>query len=639
MNHNVCQWFVVLCFGLLFNPLKAATTAYPVTSIPAILLKSSSMVKRVDETFIQVHSNAKATLYRKFAYTILNEAGQKFAYFSDYYDKFRQINSVTGTLYDAHGNKLRQIRKKDIEDEAGSDGATLMTDTRVKYHNFFYKNFPYTIEYEEEIELNGIFYFPAWNVMPADKIAIEGSKFSIQVPDDYQLRYKQFNYNREPLVETVSKGKRYTWELKEMPAIVEEPFGPDWEELVPSVFIAPTNFEIDGYRGTMDSWLSFGQFINQLYNGRDVLPQPIKNKIHQLSDNITDAKEKVRVLYEFMQQNTRYISIQLGIGGWQPFDASFVAAKKYGDCKALSNYMQAILKEAGIKAYSVLIRAGGEARRIIQDFPSNQFNHVITCAPIGKDTIWLECTSQTVAAGFMGSFTGNRAALLIAEDGGRLVNTPVYHAQSNKQIRKIEAVIEEDGKLLAEVYTRFTGEQQELQHHLIHDDTKENRDKYLNTKLNLPTYTVSKSDYKEVKGAIPEVFEYLKIESPSYASITGKRLFVQPNIFNKSGIKLEEDSTRKFDIVFRSEYLDIDTIVMKIPAGYTVEAMPASKQEHNDFGKYSISYKVSGNLIEVVRIRESNVKRLPSSSYPALIKWYETIYKADRSKVVLVKNG
>src|SRR5207244_663743 len=98
------------------------------------------------------------------------------------------------------------------------------------------------------------------------------------------------------------------------------------------------------------SWQELGKFQVQLNSGRDKLPDAVKQTVHQLTDQISDPKEKVRILYEYLQRNTRYISIQLGIGGFQPFDASFVASKSYGDCKALSNYMYSLLKEANIKS-------------------------------------------------------------------------------------------------------------------------------------------------------------------------------------------------------------------------------------------------------------------------------------------------
>ena len=74
--------------------------------------------------------------------------------------------------------------------------------------------------------------------------------------------------------------------------------------------------------------------------------------------DITDPQTKVAVLYNYLQQNTHYVGIQLGIGGWQTYDAAYVATKKYGDCKALSNFMISLLKEAGIKGHAVVIKGG-----------------------------------------------------------------------------------------------------------------------------------------------------------------------------------------------------------------------------------------------------------------------------------------
>ncbi|MFX6023468.1 hypothetical protein ABTF26_20755, partial [Acinetobacter baumannii] len=73
-----------------------------------------------------------------------------------------------------------------------------------------------------------------------------------------------------------------------------------------------------------------------------------------------------------------------------------------------------------------------------------------------------------------------------------------------------------------DINTKFTGFQQEQTHGLLYGATKEEKDKYLNSRINLPTYKVEKNDYKETKGAIPVIDEYLKITAPNYASITGK---------------------------------------------------------------------------------------------------------------------
>jgi len=197
-----------------------------------------------------------------------------------------------------------------------------------------------------------------------------------------------------------------------------------------------------------------------------------------LTDKLKDPKQKISVLYDYMQKNTHYISIQLGIGGWQPFDATYVATKRYGDCKALSNYMVALLKEAGIKGKTVDIRAGANAASINKDFPSFQFNHVIACVPLDKDTVWLECTSETLPAGYLSSFTANRYAVLVDENGGKLIHTPKYNYHDNQEIRKIDATINEEGNLSASVNTQYKAEQQDNLEQLINGLSK---DKMLHT--------------------------------------------------------------------------------------------------------------------------------------------------------------
>ena len=622
---------------LLFAPAGLFAQQYNVLLIPDSLRKNADLVVRADEYVMEIKSPGKATMREKHAYTILNEAGAKYADYVSRYDKFTTINYINAVLYDAMGKEVKHVKKKDMQDKSGNGDESLMDDSRYKEFDFYCRVYPYTVEYEEEDDMDGILDFADWMPVHAPFMAVQNSKYVIIAPKEYSVRYKAFNCSIQPVIAEAGNKKTYSWEAKNLATIAMESNAPPMRELVPYIIFAPSDFEAEGYKGNMNTWQNYGKFINQLVKGRDVLPDDIKLKVHALTDGLKDDRQKIYVLYDFMQKNTRYISIQLGIGGWQPFDAVYVATKKYGDCKALSNYMIALLKEAGIKGKYVEISAGEDARQMIEEFPCFQSNHAIACVPMAKDTVWLECTSQTESPGFMGSFTGDRKAILIDDEGGHVVNTPRYKAEDNLKSRFVSATIDIDGNLDAQVNTRFTGIQQETPHALIYEVSKEWRDKYLNRTINLPTYQVDKSKYEEEKGMLPTVKEYLHVTSTGYASVTGKRLFIAPNLFNKTTTRFSADSVRKYDIVFKKSFRDIDSITIKIPDGYTTEAMPQNLTLNSRFGQYIVNIKVVGDKIQYSRVEERTRSRFPASDYAELVKFQEQIYKADRSKIVLVK--
>jgi Domain of Unknown Function with PDB structure (DUF3857)/Domain of Unknown Function with PDB structure (DUF3858)/Transglutaminase-like superfamily len=622
---------------ILIAPSWLQAQDYNVKQIPDSIKEGANAVKRLEELWVTTKSPSKAVIKHKYAITVLNEAGDAYAYYSNSYDKLRTLQDITGHLYDAEGKELKKVKKKDIQDVSYDDDMSLMTDDRIKRHAFYYKTYPYTVVYEDEQDFDGIFFLPHWQPMESEKFAVQQSSLMVEVPANYELRYKQFNYVGNPIITTQEKSKQYKWEVLYQKPILFESFMPRFAEITTSVFIAPSAFEVSGYAGNMSTWLEFGKFVSSLNANRDVLPDNVKADIHQLTDAVASKEEKVKLLYNYMQKNTRYISVQLGIGSWQPFDAKYVATKRYGDCKALSNYMVSILKEAGITANYVLINSGEGRKGLWEEFPAPYFNHAIMCVPDAKDTLWLECTSQTRSAGFMGSSTGNRKALLINADGGHLVNTPIYKSADNTQIRNVKAVVDETGNLMADVTTHCTGIEQELQHAIIHELNEEQRKKYLNNVISLPTYSIEKSEYKETKAKLPAVDEYLKISSPNYATITGKRLFITPNMFSKNSTRLSLDKERKFDIEYPYAYKDVDTVNITLPIGYTAEAMPKDVTIKNKFGNYSISFKVENNTLKMLRTIERNAALYPAADYKDLVKFYDDMYKADRSKIVLVK--
>jgi hypothetical protein len=629
------KYICFLFFGLINFNLVAQE--FSIDKLPDSLKENADVIKQFESVKVTIKSSSKAVVHRKYIVTVLNSNGDNHAKYFNVYTKLISLSDISGKLYDANGNLIRSIKKKDIADLSMADDVSLLTDTRSKSFSFYHKTYPYTVEFEDEQVFDGMFFLPNWMPFDDEKMSVVQSQFSVEMPLDYTIRYKQYNYLKDPLI-VENKSRTLSWEIKNQKAIVYEELSPSWRLITPSVFIAATEFEFGEYKGNMSTWKSLGLFVAELNKGKSDLPDNVKQDVKAITAGLATIKDKTEALYGYMQKNTRYISIQLGIGSWQPFDAKYVANNKYGDCKALSNYMVSLLSEAGIKAHYVLIDAGDFPRKLLEEFPAPMFNHAIACVPNGNDTIWLECTSQTTAAGYMGTFTGNRKALLIADDGGHIVHTPIYQPMDNQQIRSVHATLNAQGDLSAFLTTKFTGEQQELQHSLIHEASETRRNKYLNSVISLPTYKVNKSSYKEVRKPIPEVTEELQIEAPSYATVSGKRLFVTPNLFNKAGFRLSDLATRQYPIVFQANYFDVDTVKITIPNEYTIESLPKSVNLKSDFGDYSISFLFIGSKIEMIRKYTRQKVEWPKEKYIEAQKYFDAIRRADNSRFVFVKN-
>lgn len=635
MSRLICLLTVLVVSGGIF----AGEGDYAVSKIPAPLLKNANVVYRHHHIQVELKSLTKMTKTYNFAITILNESGDQYADITEWYNKFRSIEKFEGSLYDAFGKKIRSLKRSDIRDLSGTSDISLAEDTRIKAHNFYYKVYPYTVEYEIELVINQTMIFPGWVAVPGSFCSAESSSITMSVPMDYTLRYKMFNYPGEPVITNENGKKNFTWAVKNFEAVKREYASPAWTEIVPSVSLAPSDFQIEDYKGNMKDWKELGKFQSSLNKGRNGLPEPTKTKVRELTGGLSSDKEKIITLYQYMQQNTRYVSIQLGIGGWRPFDASYVSSKGYGDCKALSNYMHSLLLEANIKSYFALIGSGSGVPDVQTDFSSIQFNHAILCVPNNGDTVWLECTSQTSAPGYMGGFTGNRHALLITEDGGVLVKTPHYGVKENLQQRIINARIDEEGTLDLSTHSVFKGIQQDDLHMIVNQLSPEKvKEYYLERGLNFGTYEILKFEYKELKKELPEMHESLALKVNNYATVSGKRLFIIPNVMSRFSEKLRSEQERKYDLNLRLAYTDEDKVEIEIPAGYALESAPKDMELRSKFGVYSSSVRLEGNKIKYARSLVHYSGRFPRTDYEELVKFYDAIYKADRNKLVMVKS-
>jgi hypothetical protein len=138
----------------------------------------------------------------------------------------------------------------------------------------------------------------------------------------------------------------------------------------------------------------------------------------------------------------------------------------------------------------------------------------------------------------------------------------------------------------------------------------------------------------------PVVYKF-KIRVPGFASRTGKRLFFQPNVFERSAKPRFTASTRKYDISFSYPYSEKDDISIELPAGFSLENAdaPMSIADKQGIGVHKVKIGIRDGK-ELVYSRDfsfgnNGLVRFPSASYPALKGLFEAFNKADVHQLTL----
>lgn len=609
---------------------------YVVSNIPAELRQNVDAVVWEDKMFYQIQSKNRATQKVVYSVTIFNDNKKDLARVIVPYDKLSKITSLKGAVYDEQGFLIKKIKPSEIYDQIRFDGFSLYSDNRFKMMNLQHGRYPYTIEFEYETEFRYLFEIPDFYLHSGERISVIESEYTLTYPPALKPRYSLNRINDKPEITQVSPQlESMSWKFKNLKPIRLEPFGPSFYEVLPTIKSSPTAFEFEGYAGSMETWDSFGQWIASLSKGRDVVPQATIQKVKSITNEFPSKEEKIMAVFEYLQSKTRYVSIQLGIGGLQPFEASVVDQVGYGDCKALSNYMVSLLKAIDIKAHYVLIDAGDSPRKIDHTFPSSTFNHATVCVPMEKDTIWLECTSQSIPFGYVGGFTGNRKALAITDNGAVAVRTPVYTENENVMTRTANVTVGVDGNAIAKVATRYHGMQYDAVREAL-SGTYDAQKKWVQNNTAIPVFDIAAFSIKEKKARIPEAIVNLDLELRKLATVSGKRIFLTPNLMNKSTFIPPKVENRTTPVVLKNAYTHIDTINYTISDQIYPEFLPEPVKIQSRFGEYESSFTLDqGKVVYVRRFVRKNGE-FPAESYNEFIEFYKSVSKADASKLVFL---
>ena len=387
------RFFTLLLF-FFTSVLSAQKSEYAIQFISDSLKINANAVVRFEQIDINIASQQSMTIKTKRVVTILNEYGLSTIQATESYNKSTTIRNIEGIVYDAFGNETKKIKRKDFRDQSAIDGGTLITDDRYLYLDYTPSQYPFTFEFNSEVSTSTTAFIPQWMPINSYAVSVEKCILNVSFPTKLGFKKKEFNFSNFNIQKTEVDVQHLKYVAVNFPAQKKEDYSQSIYKIFPRVMMALEYFNLEGVDGNATNWAEFGKWwSDKILAGTEEIPEATKLKMQTLVGNEKDPIVKAKIIYKYVQEKVRYVSIQEGIGGWKPMLAKDVDRLGYGDCKALTNYTKALLNSVGVTSYYTKLYGDNYKRDIISDFVSQQGNHIILAIPTDDKYIFLECTS------------------------------------------------------------------------------------------------------------------------------------------------------------------------------------------------------------------------------------------------------
>ena len=563
-------------------------------------------------------SSGSYTVYGKIR--INKESAVSAGRISIFTDSDKSLSSFTATITGSTGKVIKKIKRQDLESMALAQG--LADDFFV----YFYQPlapFPFIVEYEYTLTYKrGVPAFPSYFPVTEEDVRLEKGEYSVVVPSGTKIQYSS---TVEPDIVKEDFNERYVWRFNDYSGFVEEDRMPSAREIVPHVYASPVNFMFSKVEGQQGSWKDLGLWLYDLQKDTWDLTDQDKAKVREMTSGCGNTFEKVKVLYDYLRNTTRYVSIQLGIGGYKPFSASTVSRTGFGDCKALSNYLKALLEVAGVESDYFIVNTN--VSDLVKDYSSvGQMNHAMLAVPVNDegmmkgDTLWVECTNPKLPLGYRHDDIAGHQVVLIKENGGEMVRCGRYPDSLSRLENNVRVLVSSVGDAFVDVREKAFLDFTESRVSFSSLDTKSQTDRMASkvaassNNLKIKEIWNNFNDYPIFGRAyVPQTRIDYSFESRSFAETSGERMLI-PVTPLRSGVGWQRGE-RKNDIFLETGAVYLDSIEIVAPASYELESLPKAVNVECSWVSLSSGFKVDGNKVTVVLKAVFKAGRYPKENY------------------------
>lgn len=628
---NMFIFNLLLCFHTL-----GGGNALAVSSIPQELLPNANAVVRYDITRYHILKIDEMEMLKDVAMTVLNEKSQSLGHvYVHYQDKVDQIKDLEIEVLNAAGESIKVVKKKEISDISLSDGFSIAGDSRAKVFRYTSNMYPYTIKYSYTKKSENTLALMPWFPIGSMNVSVQESRYTIEnsVPDMVVKSYVHIDTKEGFELDTVA----HSYFATNVPAARSEDKSPKASEWLPHIRFLPSHFYFHGHSGSFEDWSGYGQWMyDNMLAGRGSLPDGLLAEVDPLVAGASSPEEIARILYDYVTRSTRYVSVQLGIGGFKPFACEDVYDLKYGDCKALSYYLHNLLHHYNVESIYTEIEAD-RSHNVDYDpvRPGlDQGNHIVICLPMVGDTTWLECTSQHTLFGYTHSGINDRKALMISPEGGKLARTTRYSAEDNLSV--VDATID-------------IGEASHVVMNLVGHHSKQRHEAYLGILLAQEGERIRRISHAYSRLSKIDIRSYdLQLDSVSHTAVEKAQIGISayvekagpymmvPIDIGKIVVPKQLDLRRIHNIYIKDGSMDRHFIEIAIPHGYVplLEDLQ-SISFANDFGEVGFKIQRTADKVGVNINVTTYAGTYDSSKVGAFNEFVDTISRTLSQKVVL----
>ncbi len=472
----------------------------------------------------------------------------------------------------------------------------------------------------------GQFWF-AFNIL-RDFIVLH-QELQVSVPRDRVVKWK--SPASKPVITEEAGHRIFTWTFSQLQHQSADQDKADQEEKayqaargkLPAPDIQLSSFQ---------SWEEVGAWYGGLQQERVKPSLEIRAKAAELTKNATDDNAKLHAIYNYVSTQFRYIGVAFGIGRYQPHSAADVLANQYGDCKDKHTLLASLLDAAGIKAYPALINS---SRDLDPDVPSpQQFDHVITAVPQGKDFLWLDTTAEVAPFGYLVGVLRDKRALVITPDKpAALIATAADPPSRGLQTFKLDAKLSETGILEGKVDRTLSGDDGEILFRAAF------------RRMPMPQWKDLVQQVSYGSGFSGDVSEVI-VDPPEkldtafhWTHLYSRKDFPDwPNHKVDSPLPLiplpHPDTKPSYPVWLGSpEEIHYEASV-ELPKGYEVQ-LPAPVDLQENFAEYHAAYAIKNNVIKSDRKLVTKVREIPLADYDIYDKFVKKV-EADNAAFSIV---